>query len=116
MGDAGLYMSIMSGTLLLISMFTCFKKVFKLSKEGKTEVPLDSDPIVKLKSTVYYCFGFSLTFWLAPLDIVLSSILGMIMGAATSVLLSMLCPKICKKVLDTLNNKRQNAESRASQP
>lgn len=103
--ESGLYMTILSGTLLLLTIISCIMRIVKLHKQGATVVPEETDQVIKIKSSIFYCFGFSITFWLAPLDIILSSFAGMGAGVTSSIVLSYLCPYLGKHLLNILNKR-----------
>lgn len=103
--EAGLYITILSGTLLLITIISCIKRIIDLHKAGETVVPEETDQVIKVKSSIFYCFGFSITFWLIPLDIILSSLSGVVAGVASSIILSYSCPYLGKHFLNYLNKR-----------
>ena len=101
--NCGLFLSILSGSALVVLMIKCMLLVIKSFREGLEEIPRDSDSMIKLKSAIFYCFGFSITFWLLDIDPVLKSIASLIVGVVTTIVMSSLCPKVCGNLLSSLN-------------
>lgn len=109
--NCGLFLSILSGSALIVLMIKCMLLVIRSFREGLEEIPRDSDSMIKLKSAIFYCLGFSITFWLLDIDPVLKSIASLAIGVTATIIMSSLCPKICGGLLHFLNFIKRNMRS-----